>query len=134
MNRTTSPGCGRSSRISIDNCCFRFSGSLNLVVLSVAVGSACASLDAGSGRPVGMITHRERFDGGSMYVAGFYFAAWSTSLREVPDLLIQGHEIEVVPGLNNLSVFDPDDGDAVEVDRRLSRLSSEKLSFVFATY
>ena len=52
----------------------------------------------------------------------------------MPDLLIQSHEIKIVPGLDNLSVGDADDGDPSEVDRRLSRISSQELSFVLTTH
>src|SRR5688572_25359529 len=52
----------------------------------------------------------------------------------MPNLLVHGHEVEVIPGLDNLSFVDPDDADAGKLDWRLSRSSSEKLSFVLTTH
>src|SRR5215212_11695621 len=52
----------------------------------------------------------------------------------MPNLLVHGHEVEVVPGLNNLSIVDPDDRNAGELDRRLRRSSSHEVSFVLTTH
>ena len=56
---------------------------------------------------------------------------WSLSLRVLTDpslvsrekanLFVQGHEVEVVPGLNNLAIVDADDCDAGKLDGSLSR-------------
>ena len=55
-------------------------------------------------------------------------------LSEKANLLVQGHEIEVIPRLNNLSIVDPDDCNARKLDRRLSRLSSHEVSFVLTAH
>ena len=55
-------------------------------------------------------------------------------LREKPNLLMQVHEIKVIPRLDNLSIGDPDDCHAGKLDWRLSRASSQEVSFVFTTH
>src|ERR1043165_1702097 len=50
------------------------------------------------------------------------------------NLLIHGHEVEIIPGLNNLSVMDPDNCHTCELDRSLSRTSSHELAFVLSTH
>src|ERR1044072_9302255 len=50
------------------------------------------------------------------------------------NLLIHGHEIEVVPGLNNLSLVDPDNCNTCKLDRSLSRSSPHELAFVLGPY
>ena len=52
----------------------------------------------------------------------------------MPDLLVQGHEIKVIPCLDNLSVVDPDNSDASDFDRGLSRSSAEEVSFMRTTH
>jgi hypothetical protein len=42
------------------------------------------------------------------------------TLREKSNLLVQGHEIKVIPGFDNLSIVNPDDCHSVKVDWRLS--------------
>src|SRR5689334_6349810 len=55
-------------------------------------------------------------------------------LREKAHLPVQGHEIEVVPSLNNLSFGDPNNRDSGKLDRRPGPNSSQKLTFVLSTH
>src|SRR6185437_639853 len=58
----------------------------------------------------------------------------ANALRKMTGLFVHSHEVEAIPGLDNLAIVDTNNRYSRKLDWSLSRSSSPELSFMLATH